>query len=219
MSAVICITAYLLMIPVIYSLLMFYYRDKFTEEKNRKKIPMSSFTDWLVVVTAQLVLLKFWYFNGQKGFEDISLLMILTIITALVFFCMSDVVERIIPNRILVIYLLLFVIIQGIGAMLNTEAVFGMLLNSLFGATFSLLVFGLAYIICHGNVGAGDVKLAVIMGLYLTQEYIAGAVLFGAVTASVYSVIQLIRKKITKKDAIPYAPFLYLGTIVCLAVR
>ena len=59
-----------------------------------------------------------------------------------------------------------------------------------------------------------DVKLSLIMGIYLTGRDIPGAVFYGCLIAAGYSIIQLIRKKITRKDRLPFVPFLYMGVVV-----
>ena len=63
-------------------------------------------------------------------------------------------------------------------------------------------------------MGAGDVKLALVMGLYLTGEYVVGAVFYGCIASAAYSLVQLARKKLSRKDTIPFVPFLYLGLII-----
>ena len=80
-----------------------------------------------------------------------------------------------------------------------------------------LLLFwsaGVSMLLSKGQLGAGDVKLVFVMGLYLPGERIIGAVFYGTLICCVYSVLLLIRKKITRKDGVPMTPFLYLGTII-----
>lgn len=77
-----------------------------------------------------------------------------------------------------------------------------------------MISFGLGYLLSHKNMGAGDVKLVLVMGLYLTGEYVVGAVLYGCIVGAIFSAVQLARKKLSRKDAIPFVPFLYIGLII-----
>ena len=63
-------------------------------------------------------------------------------------------------------------------------------------------------------MGAGDVKLSLLMGLYLSVEYVVGAIVYGCLVGAVYSIVQLLRKKLSRKDMIPFVPFLYAGLII-----
>ena len=82
------------------------------------------------------------------------------------------------------------------------------------GFLFCLISFGLGYLLSHGSMGAGDVKLSLIMGIYLTGNDIPGAIFYGCLIAAGYSIVQLLRKKISRKDRLPFVPFLYMGVVV-----
>ena len=82
------------------------------------------------------------------------------------------------------------------------------------GVVFCALCFGIGYLLSKRTMGAGDVKLSLLMGLYLTGEYVVGAIVYGCLVGAIYSLIQLARKKVTRKDAIPFVPFLYAGLII-----
>ena len=82
------------------------------------------------------------------------------------------------------------------------------------GAVPAVILFFLCYL-C-GAVGAGDVKLAALMGLYLGGGYTLRALMTGVLSCAVYSAVQIIRKKMTVHDGVAMAPFLYFGTVVSL---
>ena len=126
----------------------------------------------------------------------------------------TDIKRKIIPNKILVLLLLFWT--AGVSMLLILQTEFGLtiLFESLAGGTIGGIIFLLCYLLSKGQLGAGDVKLVFVMGLYLTGERIIGAVFYGTLICCVYSVLLLIRKKITRKDGVPMTPFLYLGTII-----
>ena len=84
------------------------------------------------------------------------------------------------------------------------------------GMVFSALCFGAGYLLGRGRMGAGDVKLSLVMGLYLTAEYVTGAILYGCIAGAAYSAFRLIRTRGTEKAGMPLVPFLYIGMIVRL---
>ena len=109
---------------------------------------------------------------------------------------------------------LVFVLLTGMTAIRDMEAFLRLLPSIFFGEIFCAVSFGLAYLLSRGSMGAGDVKLALVMGLYLTGEYVSGAVLYGCLAAALFSLVQLARKKLGRRDKIPFVPFLYIGLII-----
>lgn len=122
-----------------------------------------------------------------------------------------DARERIIPNSLIGIGLLFWLIL--------------MLLDIFVGGTpwLQLLVFsGIGGIACGGllfvialivksALGMGDVKMFFVLGLLygLTDAY--GILLFSIIAMGVVSIALLIAKKVTTKSTIPMAPFVILG--------
>jgi leader peptidase (prepilin peptidase)/N-methyltransferase len=82
-----------------------------------------------------------------------------------------------------------------------------------FGASLFLFLAVLAY---PAGMGMGDVKLALLMGAAL-GKLVAVALMLGMVVALLPGVYLLVRHgQAARKMAIPFAPFLALGSIVAL---
>ena len=106
-------------------------------------------------------------------------------------------------------------ILLGMAAGLIQTAVsctWGDLICALGAAAVLFLAFYPFYLL--GALGAGDVKLAVIMGMYLTGDYVVGAVFYGCILSAVFSILMLARGKMTRKDSIPFVPFRYVGVVI-----
>lgn len=140
------------------------------------------------------------------------------ILLALAVLSVTDICKNLIPNKILVILLLLWTGIAGFGILDNFELGLAFVFQSLIGGIVAGLIFLLCYLLSRKQLGAGDVKLVFVMGLYLTGQLIIGAIFYGVVLCCVYSFFQLIRKKIGMKDGVPLVPFLYMGTIITLLI-
>ncbi|MDR1590157.1 MAG: A24 family peptidase [Oscillospiraceae bacterium] len=99
-------------------------------------------------------------------------------------------------------------IATGAGGMLRVAAANLITAGALAAAAF------LCGVAIRGSIGAGDVKLFMIMGLLLSVEGIWGSVLLSLAISFIVSVWLLITKKKTRKDALPFAPALAAGTFI-----
>lgn len=74
----------------------------------------------------------------------------------------------------------------------------------------------LAAVLCRfcikNSIGAGDIKLFLVMGLLLGLDGIWGAIFMALVVSFFISVILIITKKKTRKDTIPFGPAIVIGT-------
>lgn len=133
----------------------------------------------------------------------------LVFVSTLLAVTLTDLDRRIIPNRILLvgsaIGLAILVIVDP--ASLPERAA------AAFGAGGVLFLAALAY---PGGMGMGDVKLAAVMGLFLGVEVIP-ALLIALIAGSVVGVAIIIRHgAAARKRAIPFGPFLALGSVFAL---
>lgn len=204
----------MILLPVFYYLGIVLCRDSFVEEQNRERKPLRSVPEWIVLLTAEIAVVRVWFLLDCPDVRVMSFELLYVMLAGMTVFCMTDYWERIVPNKLLLIMLLLFGILIGLQGVWNTKELFRMIPYIITGLCFSVLSFGLGYILSHGNLGAGDVKLVLMMGLYLTGEYVVAAVFYGCLISAAYSVVQLMRKKLSRSDKIPLVPFLYVGMII-----
>jgi leader peptidase (prepilin peptidase)/N-methyltransferase len=83
------------------------------------------------------------------------------------------------------------------------------------GGGIGLVVFLLVVIISRGGMGWGDVKMAALIGL-VTGYLLIIALLLAVIVGGLVAGILLTLKIKKRKEAIPFAPFLSLATIVTL---
>ncbi|MCM1044736.1 MAG: A24 family peptidase [Candidatus Gastranaerophilales bacterium] len=204
----------MLLMPCLYWTAMRLYQPSFAEEKNQSRKPLHSAAEIVVMLAAEAALVRIWQSLGGCSVWDLEFELLYIMLVAMTFFCMTDYWERVVPNRILLLLLCLFVIILGLQGIRDGNVLLKNLPAIVLGFIFCAISFGIGYLVSHGNMGAGDVKLVLVMGLYLTGEYVVGAVFYGCVIGALYSVIQLARRKLSRKDAIPFVPFLFAGVIL-----
>jgi prepilin signal peptidase PulO-like enzyme (type II secretory pathway) len=68
------------------------------------------------------------------------------------------------------------------------------------------------------SFGGGDVLVILMLSLVLSWEQLLVTLWFSVIVGGAYSVVMLILKKLKRKDAIPFVPFIYLGLIISLFI-
>jgi len=204
----------IVLLPLLYCLAILWYRTDFEDPENQKRIPLKSVKEKAVMLTSELALIRVWYASGMKGFDTLEFTLLYVILAGMTVFCMTDLWEHIVPNKILLILILIFGIAAGMQALNDVARLIEILPSIIAGVVFCALCFGTGYLLSRKSMGAGDVKLSLVMGLFLTGEYVVGAVLYGCLASAFYSIVQLLRKKLSRKDMIPFVPFLYIGLII-----
>lgn len=142
---------------------------------------------------------------------DADLIRVLPFAAALVALAAIDLEHRVLPNRI-VVPLAVFGVAAG--ALLATPKLPELLIAGA-GAFAALLVVAL---IQPRGMGLGDVKLAGAAGLFLGLS-IVPALLLAFLTGSVVGLgLMAIEGAAARKRAIPFGPFLALGSLLALLV-
>lgn len=133
----------------------------------------------------------------------------LVFVTVLVAVTLTDLEQRVIPNKILIVATLLGVAIAAVGdpASLPERGIAAAAAGGL------LFVVALAY---PRGMGLGDVKLAAVMGLFLGRN-VGAALLIALLAGSLVGLAMIARDGArARKQTIPFGPFLALGSVVAL---
>jgi leader peptidase (prepilin peptidase) / N-methyltransferase len=157
------------------------------------------------LVTAALFAATVGVLWGDAGEIAIGLVFV----SILVAITLTDLDQRIIPNRILAAGAIVgaALIIATDPSSIPERAI------SAAAAGGALFLVALAY---PRGMGLGDVKLAALMGLFLGRN-VAPAILVALLTGSVVGLVILAREgSAARKRAIPFGPFLAIGGIVGL---
>lgn len=82
------------------------------------------------------------------------------------------------------------------------------------GAAVGGGILGALAVLSRGGMGEGDVKLAAATGLYLGPGRQALAIFLAAALGAVVGGVLIVAGRKTRRDPIPFAPFLAVGTMV-----
>lgn len=154
----------------------------------------------------------------KYGYHWTKILRYLCLSSFLVVIACIDYKKTIIPNRLLLYMLIIRGILLAVELLSFTENRMEILISAFGGMGTGFLLFLAAYFFSRKSIGLGDVKLTAMLGWYLGSSLIWLDVITALCLAAGYSVIQLLRKKLTMKDSIPLAPFFSIGTVLILII-
>ncbi len=142
-----------------------------------------------------------------------TVLKMLSLCTVLWVCAYTDCKAYLILNRVLLFGLLVFLAFFTIQGMLEP-------LNFRYAAMEAGIAAGgvftaglLCRLVMPGSVGFGDLKLLFLLGLYLGMDT-WNAVFYTLLASFAVSVCLLAAKRVSKKSALPFAPFLLIGTLL-----
>jgi leader peptidase (prepilin peptidase)/N-methyltransferase len=130
-----------------------------------------------------------------------------------------DVKTRRLPREITYTGMLLGAIALTIAAIVidEPERIWMMLL----GAAIALATMWLIYVASKGGMGDGDVRLAPLLGMYLgwlNPGIVLPGLFFGFLAGAVVGVAMMAFDRAGRRTAVPFGPFLALGTVVAIFV-
>jgi leader peptidase (prepilin peptidase)/N-methyltransferase len=89
------------------------------------------------------------------------------------------------------------------------------------GAAIALAFMGLLYVASRGGMGDGDVRLSPLLGGYLGWlglGYVPAGLFLGFLFGSIVGVAGMVAGRAGRKTALPFGPFLALGTVVAVFI-
>jgi leader peptidase (prepilin peptidase)/N-methyltransferase len=116
-----------------------------------------------------------------------------------------------IPNNILKVMLAVRAVIL-IPELILLDGAGQRLLSMLISALAVLVACVLCCLIIKGAIGMGDVKLFIVMALYLGLDGIWSAIFCSLVVSFFVAIFSLITKRVTRKDNMAFAPAILIGT-------
>ncbi len=167
------------------------------------------------ILTGVLFALTFRYHN-----LSLELFIYATLLFLLFAIAQIDLRHRIVPNILIAVGLiigllfylphLLSVLLPVPEALVSERALSDAFLGLLLGGGIMLVIF----LVSRGGMGAGDIKLMALIGLYVGLRGTAVVLLLGFLFGALTGIIFMVTGKLTRKDALPFAPFLSLAALV-----
>lgn len=121
----------------------------------------------------------------------------------------------IIQNRVLLVGLAAAVLLLVLQWLLGAHP--GALLrDALLGMLLGLAVFGLCALLSRGGMGAGDVKLFALLGLFLGWQGEFNVILFSVLGMALSGIVLMLMKRKNRRSLLPMGPFALFGMLLAL---
>lgn len=141
---------------------------------------------------------------------------VITLLGILVTVTVTDIKNKIIPNKIILAGIV-FRICYAVAEIITLGgSYFAILKEDLISLAIVAVLFLFGVLIIKNGIGMGDIKLMLVMGIF---QGVTGFIssLFCALLLSFFvAIAMLIMKKKTRKDSIPFAPSVLVGTAVSM---
>ena len=131
------------------------------------------------------------------------------LLSALIAVTVIDLQYQIIPDAITVPG-----VVVGLLASLVRERVSW--LEALLGVLVGTMLFVAVIVLSRGGMGGGDLKLGAMLGAFLGWKALLVALFVAVLVGGAMAVLLLATRRLARKDAIPFGPFLALGGAVAL---
>lgn len=87
----------------------------------------------------------------------------------------------------------------------------------LIGLIVAIVVIGIFVIATRGRgMGAGDIEIAAICGIYLGWQNILVTLFFASIIGAIYGIVLIILKSKKRKEPIAFGPFLFFGALIAM---
>lgn len=135
-----------------------------------------------------------------------------------ILFCIAviDYRHKIIPNFLLLIGMGCQLVCNFFTHFIQNSSwmqIFQPNISGLLGSIFLLL---LIYLLSRQSIGFGDVKLFGVIGFYTDFPFSFTVFFFALLCSSLCAILCLIFKQKSKKDTLPFGPFIFLGFLLAL---
>lgn len=123
-----------------------------------------------------------------------------------------------IPNRFILIGLIFRAVLIIPELLFEKEYLVGNLITEVVAAVAVSLAAFLCSICMKNSIGYGDIKLFIVMGLLLGMNGIWSAVFMSLIVAFFVAIFLLAMRKKEKKDLVPFAPSIMIGTYISIVL-
>jgi prepilin signal peptidase PulO-like enzyme (type II secretory pathway) len=147
-------------------------------------------------------------------FDPADAVAVSLLVTALLICTATDLLRYRVPNA---------VTYPGIALALLAAVVLGPetagAVDAVAAAALSGGIFLIMALVSRGGIGLGDVKLATLIGAALGLKSAYAALFLGVLVAGAVILLLLLTRLVSRRQAVPYAPFLALAAVVLLLTR
>lgn len=210
-SSYVLINIITILVNILNLYLFRYEHSKDEEKENVEHSVNKAFVVAMFMMNILLANLITYIYDGSVVI-NVKLMILVSMMWPIAYI---DFKKKKIPNDILKIMLIARAII-----LVPELILLGNVAHRLFSMLIATVAVLVACILCclivKGAIGMGDVKLFGVMALYLGLEGIWTAIFCALIVSFFIAVFSLITKKVKRKDNIPFAPAILIGTYLSI---
>ena len=210
-SSYVLINIITILVNILNLYLFRYEHSKDEEKENVEHSVNKAFVVAMFMMNILLANLITYIYDGSVVI-NVKLMILVSMMWPIAYI---DFKKKKIPNDILKIMLIARAII-----LVPELILLGNVAHRVFSMWIATVAVLVACILCclivKGAIGMGDVKLFGVMALYLGLEGIWTAIFCALVVSFFIAVFSLITKKVKRKDNIPFAPAILIGTYLSI---
>lgn len=166
----------------------------------------------LLMIIGNTLMLQLFY-RDNSMIANIKRVILLSLMGPIAY---MDFKETRIPNQFIILGLVCRVVLIPVELLFSAKLFFPAILSEVIAAAALFLAAALCRLCIKNAIGAGDMKLFLIMGLFLGLDGIWSAILLSLLISFFIAVFLLLSKKKTKKDSIAFGPALAIGTYLSI---
>lgn len=153
----------------------------------------------------------FFYLLGRQDYRWITIMNIVMLYPILAMSAGIDLKIYKIPNRLILVGLVIRTVLLIIEACLFQETIKRSLFTSIGGGLFAFSLMMILSFVTKRGIGYGDVKLFTLIGYCLGISDTYSVLFYSVLFAAIVGIYLLFVKKCSRKQKIPFAPFIYMG--------
>jgi len=173
---------------------------------------------WVELGTAALFAFLYWHYGLSWEMALVTFYCCVFIVLLLI-----DLEHNILPNKIVYPGMVVALVMAGLGSIFGFEPGYTAdsgfrlwIVDTAVGGSIGFVLLLLPAILYQGGMGWGDVKLAALIGLVTGFPLVLLAMFLAIVSGGLIAGILLLLKLKSRKDAIPFGPFLSLAAVITL---
>jgi len=203
---------------ILYIISVCYLDDRYEVEVNSQLQHLSLRMKGNQIMAAGYLLsaLAAGYLFPHYGYGALATVKALYLIAFSMVIAYVDQKEQIIPNKLLIVLLWSALLFRIIEIAMQPAALIQIAGSAAMGGVLGGGIFLAAHLLYRSGIGAGDVKLFGVIGLYVGNYTVFGIMLISLLLVAVAGVGAMICKKGGLKQEVPFGPYVAAGVILAM---
>ncbi|WLV24123.1 A24 family peptidase [Aciduricibacillus chroicocephali] len=157
----------------------------------------------ILSVTSGLLAILAYSVHGYSA----ELIVSLALLTMLIMIFTTDLLSMVIPNRVLLLFLPIFIVLRILEPLDPWWSAFA-------GGAIGYFIIFIIILVSRGGMGAGDMKLFGVLGIVLGWKEVLLAFFLACLFGAVIGLIMQMTGRTERKQAIPFGPYIVFGTLI-----